>query len=81
MANLLPYRILQIMPAPVGMRAKIEATEHAGRDEMPVVCLALIEEDGDTFISAMLAWNEGDIEPSERVSNFVGFLYQGETWT
>lgn len=69
-------RILQIMPAPTGMRAKYKVEDDT--EIMPVICLALVEEDGDTFVKPMVAWDDGDTMAADSASNFVGYLYQNE---
>ena len=80
MAQLAPYRILQIMPAPVGMRAKYTYEEDGktSTEVLPIVCLALIDEGGDTYVRSMVAWDGGEIEFADDPKNFAGYLHQGE---
>ncbi len=81
MPKVMPYRILQIIPAPVGMRAAYALHEKQNRFFLPIINLALIEEEGDTFVRPMVAWNDGEVNFADDASNFSGFLYQNEDWS
>lgn len=70
-------KILQIIPAPAGMRA---VHEFKGESyEVPVVCLALAKEpDLPGYVVAMEMLNDGSIQIAENEPTFMFILFEGE---
>ena len=70
-------KILQIIPAPAGMRA---VHEFDGKEtEVPIVSLALIEESGvSSYVVAMEMLIDGSILIAETEPSFMFILFDGE---
>jgi len=71
-------KILQIMPAPVGMEALFRG-EHGEEQVMPVTCLALVY-DFDIqarFIEACVTSADGATDEANASSNFIGVRVKG----
>lgn len=69
-------KILQIIPAPPNMWARWEPEEGEEAEYSPVVCLALVEEDGATCVAPMVAFGDGTIERPTDFSNFGEFEFR-----
>ena len=69
-------KILQIIPAPPNMWARWEPEEGEEAEYSPVVCLALVEEDGATCVAPMVAFGNGTIESPMDFSNFGEFEFR-----
>ena len=69
-------KILQIIPAPVDMRAIFKDGEAGLIRADCVACLALMEgQDGNTSVEAMVQDISGFLEPAIRFEGFTGFRY------
>lgn len=66
-------KILQIIPAPVGMCARYE--DENGMFTTPIVCLALFEEDGYRYVEPMDMIDNGVIG-SACGANFKGIVFK-----
>lgn len=69
-------KILQIIPAPAGMRA---VHEFDGKEtEIPIVSLALVEEPGiSAYVVAMEMLTDGSILIAENEPSFMFILFDG----
>ena len=69
-------RIIQIIPAPPNMFARWNLTENGEEDELsPIICLALKECEGGTFVVPMVAFENGEIEEVWEFSNYDGLCF------
>lgn len=70
-------KIIQIIPAPAGMSAMYENAD-GSMYELPIVALALVEEDGVRNVAPLDMEGYGEVSIATDVPNFCGMLFNGD---